>query len=136
MQSLYGSIEPLTAEVPSAVDVRRIVIDSSTAHRFERPRDLFKRTAMVANTAVDIEDQVAQAGALEAYSHSFDGGALLGDEQDGLSLRGECGDQVSDGLRFAGARRSDDHQVAPGDCGVDGGGLRCVRVEDEELILR
>ena len=88
----------------------------------------------VARAVVGVEDQVAQADAVEPGEHGVDGRPLLGDEQHPLALAREAGDEVGDGLRLAGAGRALDDEVRAGADRVDRGLLGRVRVEDEQLV--
>ena len=60
--------------------------------------ELLGGCAAVGHAVVGIEDEVAQAESVEPPEDRVDGGALLRDEEGGLALGRERGDQVGDGL--------------------------------------
>ncbi len=84
---------------------------------------------------VNVEHDLAQAGALKPGQHRVDSSPLLRDEQNLTAARDQRGDEVGDGLALTGARWSVDHQAAAREHGVDGVALGGVGVEHRVIVL-
>ena len=82
---------------------------------------------LVALRIVDQAAQRRQPALLEAVEHYIQRGAFFADEQHPLPAPGIVGDQVGDGLGFAGARRALDDEAAPVAGKAHGGILGSVR---------
>ena len=77
---------------------------------------------------VQLQARIAQVDRVQTPLHDFQGGHFLRHEQDRTAAGQRLADQVGDGLRLPGARRSLDHQVAAVDRVQDRERLRAVRV--------
>ena len=69
---------------------------------------------LVLLAVMDQAGQPVEPGLFEAVEHHVERRALFADEQHAFAARGIVGDQVGDGLRFAGTRRPLDDEAAPG----------------------
>ena len=85
---------------------------------------------------VDQAAQLVQAGLLEPVEHHVERGALLAHEQHALAAPGVVGDQVGDGLRFAGTRRALDDEAAAAAGQRDRGVLGGVAGDHVPLLVR
>ncbi len=73
--------------------------------------DVLDHRLAVGTSGMEIQTEVTETGLVESSLHDFQGGALLGHEQNLLSCRdGNC-DEVRDRLRLAGTWRPLDHEV-------------------------
>ena len=104
-------------------------LDLRPAHR-QRALQLIQHDALVGLVTVQLQARVAEMDRVQAPLHDLQGGHLLRHEQDRSTARQRLADQVGDGLRLPGARRSLDHQVAAVDRVQDRERLRAVRVHD------
>ncbi|MNC24144.1 hypothetical protein D3C75_721880 [compost metagenome] len=85
---------------------------------------------------VQLQAELAEAVLAQAAVDHLQRGGLLGDEQHGAAQRQVVGDHVGDGLRLAGARRADHHEVTPLGGGHHRGQLRGIGGQRGEQLLR
>ena len=85
--------------------------------------------------AVRLQAEIGQATLFQALEHDLQRGHLLADEQHALAGRHALGDDISDRLAFAGARRPLQHKALAGQRGGDRLSLARIGVEHLEAIL-
>ena len=103
-------------------------------HSLEHAAQLGDRLALARLVRVQLEAEVAEAGAGEPALHHLERGLLLGDEQHALAGDQRLGDQVGDRLRLAGAGRALQHERPTVGGGQDRGELARVAVERREQL--
>ena len=81
--------------------------------------------------AVDLQAEHAEPGIVQTAADDFKRGELLGDKEHGLASGKRRRDQIRDGLRLAGARRTFDDQILPAKRMHEGAVLGAVGVPDE-----
>ena len=92
--------------------------------------EVFDEGFLVGLGVVNEAAEVMQAFLLEPEVDDVDGGAFFADEEDAFSAGGEVGDEVGDGLAFAGAGRALDDDGFAFATGGDGARLGGVAVDD------
>ena len=94
-------------------------------------RQIVEQGAFLRLMAVNFQAEHAEAGIIQAAADNFKRGELLGNEEHGFASGKRSRDEVRDGLRFAGARRTFDDQILPTKRVNQGAVLRAVGVPDE-----
>ncbi len=123
---------PLRSEV--VVECSRVGFGHG-ADAFEGVAELAGDLPSGAGLGVEVLNDASEPHAVEPPDHRVDRRSLLGDEQHRAPLRGESGDEIRDGLGFAGAGRTLDHQVAASEDLADGDVLGRIGGEDEVFVL-
>ena len=105
--------------------------------RRDVPKGLVERAREVtpgSDTTVHVHDQLAEPDLFQSLRDGFDGGALLGDEENALAPRYERSDQVGYGLRLARPGRSLDDEGLTAEYPVDRHMLTGVGIKYQELL--
>ena len=100
----------------------------------ERLGELAQHVRLARLVGVQLQAERREADLAQAALHHFEGGALLGDEEDRAPRGHARSDQVRDRLRLAGAGRTVQDEIAAALRGEDGGELRGVGRERAERL--
>ena len=127
------SVQPLRAGVDLVARLAHQVV-LGVAHGVglafvQRALELGQHRLAIRLVGVQLQAQRTEAARLQPVVHDVQRRSLLGHEQHRLFVARGDGDDVGDGLRLAGSRRSLHHQVAPAAGGGDHLGLAGVRVQ-------
>ena len=74
-------------------------------------RNIVEQRAFFRLVAVDFQAEHAEAGIVQTAADNFKRGELFGDKEHRFASGKRCRDQIRDGLRLAGARRTFDDQI-------------------------
>ncbi len=100
------------------------------ASEFPGAAEFFEDGAFAGFVAMEFEAEGPESFALEAAFDDFEGGEFLGHKEHAFAVEDGGGDEVGDGLAFAGSRGSLDHGTAALADGFDGEGLGAIGVHD------
>ena len=105
-------------------------------HLVERLVELCQHVPLRHLVAMQFQAEGSEADLLQTTFHHFKGSHLLGHEEHALALEERIGDQVGNGLRLAGARRTIEDEAVATSSLIDSRHLRRIDSHRQSHVLR